>query len=238
MALDVALLARARRTGDAVDRVYSWSAPTLSVGRHERTDGVLDRAAIAAAGLDVVRRPTGGRALLHHREITYSVTAPVEDTLASSYARLTSLLMNALGRLGVPVTVAGATTRHASRVTGPCFAEPSTGELVAAGRKLAGSAQWRHEGALLQHGSILVHDDQDMLGALCLGERVILSPPATLASLLGREPSTSEFADALLAAIRARSDASAERLELEAAVSADASRLADDYRDPAWTWRR
>src|SRR5215207_3150452 len=76
MALDEALMARARRTGETVLRVYGWSRPTLSLGRNQRAAGLFDERALAERGVGVVRRPTGGRSLLHHREVTYSVTAP------------------------------------------------------------------------------------------------------------------------------------------------------------------
>src|SRR5689334_6142775 len=75
MAIDHALMARARRTGERVLRVYTWSAPTLSLGRHQSARGRIDPKVIEAHGVSLVRRPTGGRALLHHREVTYSVTA-------------------------------------------------------------------------------------------------------------------------------------------------------------------
>src|SRR5271154_4919364 len=96
MALDHALLARAARTGECVLRVYSWRSPTVSFGRHQRTAGGYDHLHLAA-----VRRPTGGRAVLHDREATYSVTAPVTRPLRATYARINRLLLDALHRLGV-----------------------------------------------------------------------------------------------------------------------------------------
>ena len=82
MATDVALLEHARRTGETTLRVYAWSRPTLSLGRHERARGLFATDVLHADGVDVVRRPTGGRALLHHREVTYSVTAPIGATIS------------------------------------------------------------------------------------------------------------------------------------------------------------
>src|SRR4051812_21636868 len=78
MARDIALQERASRTGEAVFSIYSWSTPTLSFGRNQPAIGLYDLDKIQALGIDVVRRPTGGRAILHHREITYSVTAPID----------------------------------------------------------------------------------------------------------------------------------------------------------------
>src|SRR3954468_9964962 len=90
MARDSALQARAAHTGETVFSVYSWSRPTLSFGRNQPARGQYDLKKIRAAGIDVVRRPTGGRAILHHREVTYSVTAPVdgEGSLRETYTRI------------------------------------------------------------------------------------------------------------------------------------------------------
>lgn len=246
MALDEALMARARATGETVLRVYSWSAPTLSFGRNQRARGDYDPSRLAAEGIDVVRRPTGGRALLHYREITYSVTAPVVagEGIGVVYARVNELLLDALDRLGVAAALASGGAPLPPG-TAPCFAEPSRGELVVGGRKLAGSAQWRDDGALLQHGSILVEDDQARIPLLLRPEaRASLpsaarsAPPATLREALGRRPAIDEVAGALFAAVRSRGDTHASALPLDASLRDDAARRAGHFRDPAWTWRR
>src|SRR5690348_11429556 len=127
MARDVALQARAARTGETVFSVYSWLRPTLSFGRNQTATGLYDLAKIRAAELDVVRRPTGGRAILHHREVTYSVTAPAGEAtaLGESYTTINRLLLDALGRLGVRATIAAPTRRSAPPSMSPCFNEPS-----------------------------------------------------------------------------------------------------------------
>src|SRR6476619_5981772 len=79
MARDTGLMDRARATGEAVLSVYSWERPTLSLGRNQTAAGRYDLTAIKHRGIDVVRRPTGGRALLHWHEVTYSVTAPIAE---------------------------------------------------------------------------------------------------------------------------------------------------------------
>src|SRR5579872_3055464 len=90
MALDEALMARARMHREWVLRVYGWSAPTISFGRNQAALGRYDRDRIRRRGFGVVRRPTGGRAILHHHEITYSVTAPIAlaGSLRESYERI------------------------------------------------------------------------------------------------------------------------------------------------------
>src|SRR5262249_12597169 len=149
-------------------RVYAWSAPTLSLGRNQTACGVYDARAARARGVSIVRRLTGGRAVLHHREVTYSVTAPVEDaaSLRESYARINRLLLDGLRRPGAAAEAAHPVGGPARPGFAPCFEAPAVGELVVSGRKLVGSAQVREDGALLQHGSILVEDDQGMLASL------------------------------------------------------------------------
>jgi lipoate-protein ligase A len=240
MGLDEALMARARRTGETVLRTYAWSVPTLSLGRNQRACGLYEDAALRAAGITVVRRPTGGRALLHHREITYSVTAPVglHESAAQAYAWINALLINALMALGAPVRAAARGGRPSRPTALPCFAEPAAGELAYEGRKLVGSAQWRDDGALLQHGSILVDDDQAMIPALMRVPPPPGPPPATLRGILGRAPSGGEMQEALTRALEALSGQVPQPLDLEPDARRDAERFADRYRDPVWTWRR
>jgi len=108
MACDQALMSRARRTDEAVLRIYRWAGPTLSLGRNQTARGAYDRHRAAELDVTFVRRPTGGRALLHHREVTYSVAAPesFDSTLHGAYTRINDMLLHALRALGVNATLA------------------------------------------------------------------------------------------------------------------------------------
>jgi lipoate-protein ligase A len=242
MALDEALMEAARSTGEWLLRVYSWVRPTISFGRNQTAQNQYDLDRIRELGLDIVRRPTGGRAILHHREVTYSVSAPLGGAgdLRDSYTRINRLLLHALHSLGARAEVAGDAGRATRPGIAPCFDEPAAGELMLGGRKLAGSAQWRADGALLQHGSILVGDDQSLLASLTLGADHDIPPPATLNEALGRAPSVSEVARALRDAVRVIESADPVELlfaldgELSARSSAHVVRYVDDH----WTWRR
>jgi lipoate-protein ligase A len=242
MALDEALMERARETREWVLRVYSWSRPTISLGRNQTARGCYDLTRIRELDLDVVRRPTGGRAILHHREITYSVTAPASDAgeLRESYSRINRLLLGALNTLGAHAEVASDRRRSVRPGMAPCFDEPSPGELVLGGRKLAGSAQWRADGALLQHGSILIADDQSLLGTLGSAVTHVIPRPATLTDALGRAPTVVETADALCGAIRILEDADVSEIRFDAddQLRARTSALVVRYEDDHWTWRR
>jgi lipoate-protein ligase A len=242
MARDTALQARAARTGETVFSIYSWSRPTLSFGRNQPASGLYDLGKIRAAGIDVVRRPTGGRAILHHREVTYSVTAPVRDAapLRETYSRINRILQAGLSRLGVSVEPASPSARASAPSARPCFETPGAGELVAHGSKLVGSAQWRDDGALLQHGSILVNDDQSGLGVLAAGThavRALIPAPATLHALLGRAPSSEEVASAMFDAVRSLEDADASELA-EDDIRDEALERVPHFLDEDWTWRR
>jgi len=243
MARDTALQTRAAETSETVFSVYSWTRPTLSFGRHQPAIGLYDIERIRSAAIDVVRRPTGGRAILHNREVTYSVTAPLDDaeTLREAYSRINRILLDGLARLGVLAGIAAPTERAPAPSIRPCFETPGEGELVADGAKLVGSAQWRDGRALLQHGSILVEDDQSSLNSFAAGAMdesfSSIGQPATLAALLGRAPDTAEVASAMFDAVRSLEDPNAIELR-EDEIRADALSLLPRFLDDEWTWRR
>jgi lipoate-protein ligase A len=243
MARDTTLLARAAKTSETVFSVYSWNRPTLSFGRHQPAIGRYDIDRIRAAGLDVVRRPTGGRVILHDHEVTYSVTAPIEESepLRDAYSRINRILVDGLARLGVVAGLAAPSERAPAPSIRPCFEMPGEGELVADGAKLVGSAQWRDGGALLQHGSILVEDDQSSLPSFAAGavdgSGGVIAQPATLTALLGRAPDATEVASAMFDAVRSLEDAQATELD-EDEIRADALQHLPHFLDKEWTWRR
>ncbi|MFN2637067.1 MAG: biotin/lipoate A/B protein ligase family protein [Gemmatimonadaceae bacterium] len=243
MARDTALLARAARTGETVFSVYGWERPTLSLGRNQPANGRYDLNRIRAADVDIVRRPTGGRAILHHREATYSVTAPLEpkDSLRETYGRINHILVSGLARLGIRASFAAPKLRASAPSTRPCFETPAEGELVADGRKLVGSAQWRDEDALLQHGSILIENDQGSLAGFAANadeiERDSLPNPATLTDLMGYAPALEEIATAMFGAVRELVDPAAAEMpeqEIRDLALAEVPHFLDDN----WTWRR
>ena len=240
MATDVALMRLARESGLWMLRLYTWEAPSLSLGRNQPARGQYDERRAERDGIAIVRRPTGGRALLHHREVTYSVTAPAADagSLRESYWRINMLLLDGLRRLGIPAQLSTDAGRAPGPSLMPCFVAPVVGEIVADGRKLVGSAQWRDAGALLQHGSILVDDDQPMVGALTLVPVPPAAAPATLRELMGRAPAVDEVAEALWTAVRAREDGVATRVTTGPPFDEWVAEERRRFTDPAWTWRR
>lgn len=238
MALDEALMRISQRTGDAYFRLYGWASPTLSLGRNQRARGYYDLAAAQSLGVGFVRRPTGGRALLHNREITYSVAMPAQSSAraAESYSFINEVLLEGLRGLGVSATRATAAS-HLPPGLRPCFDAPSAHEIVIDERKLVGSAQWRRGGTLLQHGSILVRDDQGAIPQLML-ER-LASPPvaATLHDALGWDPGVADAASPIRKALEKRVGATVAEFDVELA-GPDVQELQRNYSDDSWTWRR
>ena len=240
MALDEALLHRVAQSGETIFRVYAWAVPTVSLGRNQPARGCYDLPIATTRGIAFVRRPTGGRAILHHREITYAVAAPLSayGSLPESYRTINRLLLEALRTLGVDAREALASTRAPVPSTAPCFDVPVSGELVVDGRKLVGSAQVRDADAFLQHGSILVENDQHLLTEMVVDPEP--SPaPATLRGLTGRLVTVDEFANALAAAVGMHDTRPPRLLKLDEALLNDVrSLIRTRYSRADWTWRR
>ncbi len=208
MASDLAVL-EAVTAGEAPPtvRLYSWSPPCLSLGRHQPEDAA-DRRFCRQEGIDVVRRPTGGRAVLHHLERTYSVAAPLGEpplprALQDSYRRICAGLVRACRILGVDAELTGGEVNLSlpgPRTTVPCFETPAGGEVVVAGRKLVGSSMRAHHGVILQHGAILLDwDGRLQAGAMGLADDSRLRPHVTtFAEQLGAVPPTDALDRALL----------------------------------------
>jgi lipoate-protein ligase A len=167
MSLDMLLLDRAERHGESWLRLYQWEPHCLSFGRHEPACRSYDVERIHTLGLDTVRRPTGGRAVWHARELTYAVAAPwhVFGSLRSAYQEIHGVLAEALEALGIETSLAPR-ARTPALDSGGCFTQPVGGEVLSGGRKVVGSAQVRRGSAFLQHGSILLEGDQRLVEEL------------------------------------------------------------------------
>ncbi|HXG45900.1 MAG TPA: lipoate--protein ligase family protein [Gemmatimonadales bacterium] len=240
MALDLALLEHAERTGHGIVRLYRWDPFALSFGRHEPALRRYDRDAITRRGLDVVRRPTGGRAVWHARELTYAVAAPVGALGGhqESYHRIHRLIAAGLARLGAPVELAPARPAE-SPGAGACFASAAGGEITAGGRKLVGSAQLRQGGAVLQHGSVLLEDDQSLVTEVARSPETPRRPrEATLHGLLGRRVAFDEVAAAIAEVLEDTWGPVTRLGTTPAPLARRAEALGPAFRDPAWTWRR
>ncbi len=167
MALDQTLLEAACEE-DFVPtlRFYRWSPPALSIGRFQPIDDV-DLDSCAAEGIEVTRRPTGGKSILHLDDFTYSIVMPrgfpLPDGVVEAYRLISEGILLALERLGLDAVIRPGGGEDYRRTGGACFAASTQADLECGGRKLCGSAQVRRGGALLQHGSILLKDQSGLL---------------------------------------------------------------------------
>jgi len=246
MAVDAALLDLARRSKRGVWRQYAWERPTVSFGRNEQVTGRYSAASLDEVALERVRRPTGGRALLHWREITYAVAFPLGDDVSwrVPYAEINTVLLAALRELGVAAELAPE-RRHIVRLDGPvCFAAPAAGEITVAGRKLVGSAVWRERGAYLQHGSILLADDQGLLARASLVPQDPAPHAATLETCGAAHVTSALFAESIGEALGAAAGSVPIpnwHASTEAFGEAFARSVAEHeqhFADVAWLWRR
>jgi lipoate-protein ligase A len=212
MALDEALMLGRLRHGSAPTlRFYGWAPPTVSLGYGQRLDGRIDTGAALAMGIGLVRRATGGSAILHegpNLEITYSVAAAAGDfdgaaDLLETYRWIGEGLLAGLRALGAPVEMVPVQPSDPAAMPAFCFARTGSFELEVDGRKLAGSAQRRQGAAFLQHGAIMLGADPARLRRVFPGGRDPLADMTTLEAVLGRRPSFDEAALALAEGFRA-----------------------------------
>jgi lipoate-protein ligase A len=233
MAIDQALLERADRHAESWLRLYQWAPHCLSFGRHEPARLRYDAEHISARGIDTVRRPTGGRAVWHAEELTYSVATPYSrfGTLKAAYLEIHEMLAGALQMLGAAVSLADRSWTPPLGF-GACFAHAVGGEIMMGERKVVGSAQLRSGSALLQHGSVLLQDRQNVVREL-MKENRTLDP-----SSLWMEPwaEAGDVAEAITTAASRRWPGEWERGTDEAAVLEEASIHYSHYRSADWTW--
>ncbi len=235
MALDQALLDDVDRRGEvAYLRLYRWSPPCLSFGRNEPALSRYDRSEIERLGLDVVRRPTGGRAVWHDDEVTYAVAAPVAafGCLRDSYHAIHQRLARALRALGVDATLAPLGVRPGALSAGACFAQPVGGEVLVRGRKVVGSAQVRQGNAFVQHGSILLGGSQDIVAQVSR-EPSRAANATSLSESVGRRVTFEEVASAITQSWLGAGESWRPK-EPHALPHPPLTAFSDS----AWTWRR
>ena len=170
MAVDEYLLEHSDERGDSpVLRLYSFDPPAISIGFHQVPGKVVDLEAVRGDGIDIVRRITGGRALLHDGELTYSVTSPLDSSffasgLQETFISISSAIVDALKILGIDAMISGGKAFKGEKETvPPCLVSTSRHEITAGGRKIVGSAQRRRSGSFLQHGSILLRPGSERI---------------------------------------------------------------------------
>jgi len=252
MAVDEAILQTAG-SGQALPtlRLYAWNPPCLSLG-YAQPFADVDVERLNARGWDVVRRATGGRAILHTDELTYSVTAPLADplmqgTILESYQRLAQALVAGVRSLGIPVEMAEHAPATGAAKGPVCFEVPSAYEIVTGGKKLIGSAQARKKEGVLQHGTFpLVGDLTRITQALFFADEQaraaaaekLLKRATTAESVTGQQIAWETAAQAIVESFQQELGLCFERGELSGEEQSRAADLFQNkYAHPVWTER-
>jgi lipoate-protein ligase A len=167
MAVDEYLLHSLEEDSQTYLRFYQWEKPTVSLGYSQNVEEVTNLDYCRENSIDVVRRITGGKLVLHHREITYSVCSSDNITfppsLSGSYRLISEALMNGLKKMGIDSYLASEAPASYAKGNLPCFSYPARNEIEVDGKKIVGSAQKRLGARFIQHGSIPVEDNGDLL---------------------------------------------------------------------------
>jgi lipoate-protein ligase A len=261
MALDESILEHIGR-GESLPtlRLYAWDPACLSLG-HAQPFSDVDTTRLRGRGWEAVRRATGGRAILHTDELTYSVIAPSDEprvagSVLESYNRLAQALLLAVKNLELPVEMKEL-VGHVSEVPAGgnvtstlnpvCFEVPSAYEITVDGKKLIGSAQARKKEGVLQHGSLPLTGDLTRICQALVFESEsaredasarLLTRAATVESALGREVSWETAARAFIRAFEAQLGLSLERRGLSESESRRTDELVKEkYDHPSWTER-
>lgn len=250
MALDEAVLESVERgISRPVLRLYAWEPACLSLGRAQPLADA-DQERLQARGWELVRRITGGRAILHADELTYSVIGTVQEprlagSVLESYNRLAQALFDAVQSLGLPVEVQSTRTPGDRDPNPVCFEVPSTYEITVGGRKLIGSAQARRKEGVLQHGSLPLHGDLTRIcEALSFQDEAereaargrLLAHAVTVEGVLDRQVSWERAAQAFVAAFETRLEIDFEEGEISPQERTRAQAMVrEKYAHPEWT---
>ncbi|AFS70006.1 MULTISPECIES: lipoate--protein ligase family protein [Exiguobacterium] len=258
MAIDEALIGFVGRGEVAPTlRFYSWEPRGLSVGHFQRAVKDIDRERIEQLGIPIVRRMTGGRAVLHADELTYSIVIPetsegLPKTVIESYRMLTEGVRKGYHHLGIPVEFSVPMTEQEKEElrkpkSAVCFDAASYYELAVGKRKVAGSAQVRHQGVVLQHGSVpLSVDEGELFDCFVYEDETIrermkarfAGKAVALNELAGRTVSFEEVRVAFLKGFEEALQLTFTPLEFTEHQWQEIERLAAKYRSEEWNWKR
>lgn len=258
MAMDEALLNFVSRGEiDPVIRFYTWNPATLSIGYFQRLQKEIDIDKVKEKGYGLVRRQTGGRGVLHDKELTYSVIVPeshpnMPSTVTEAYKIISQGLLEGFKNLGFETYFAIPRSKEErDKLKQPrssvCFNAPSWYELVVEGRKIAGSAQTRQKGVILQHGSILQDIDIDDLFDMFKfkNERLkakmkenFVQKAVAINDISNQHITLNEMENAFEAGFKKGLNIDFKPLELTKKQLEEVQELEDKYRSEAWMYRK
>ncbi len=258
MAMDEALLNFVSRGEiDPVIRFYTWNPATLSIGYFQRLQKKIDIDKVKEKGYGLVRRQTGGRGVLHDKELTYSVIVPeshpnMPSTVTEAYKIISQGLLEGFKNLGFETYFAIPRSKEErDKLKQPrssvCFDAPSWYELVVEGRKIAGSAQTRQKGVILQHGSILQDIDIDDLFDMFIfkNERLkakmkenFVQKAVAINDISNQHITLNEMENAFKSGFKKGLNIDFKPLELTEKQKEEVQELEEKYRSEAWMYRK
>ncbi|TDM42549.1 lipoate--protein ligase family protein [Macrococcoides goetzii] len=258
MALDEALLNFVSEGKlPPVIRFYGWNPATLSIGYFQKIEKEIDLEKVKSKGYGLVRRATGGRGVLHDKELTYSVIVPEEHpempkTVTEAYRVISQGLLEGFIDLGLDAYfTVPRTEEQRAKLKDPrssvCFDAPSWYELVVEGRKIAGSAQTRQKGVILQHGSILQSIDVDELFDLFTYQnprlkdkmkKAFYSKAVSIQDLTDKEITIEMMEEAFFKGFEKGLNKKLVPFEMTDALRDETNRLIEKYKSDAWTYRK
>ncbi|KEI46383.1 octanoyltransferase [Staphylococcus epidermidis UC7032] len=258
MAMDEALLNFVSRGEiDSVIRFYTWNPATLSIGYFQRLQKEIDIDKVKEKGYGLVRRQTGGRGVLHDKELTYSVIVPeshpnMPSTVTEAYKIISQGLLEGFKNLGFETYFAIPRSKEErDKLKQPrssvCFDAPSWYELVVEGRKIAGSAQTRQKGVILQHGSILQDIDIDDLFDMFIfkNERLkakmkenFVQKAVAINDISNQHITLNEMENAFKSGFKKGLNIDFKPLELTEKQKEEVQELEEKYRSEAWMYRK
>ncbi|UXR44099.1 lipoate--protein ligase family protein [Staphylococcus simulans] len=258
MAMDEALLNFVSRGEiDPVIRFYTWDPATLSIGYFQRLKKEIDIEKVKEKGYGLVRRQTGGRGMLHDKELTYSVIVPeshpnMPKTVTEAYRVISQGLLEGFKLLGFDAYFAVPKSKEErEKLKQPrssvCFDAPSWYELVVEGRKIAGSAQTRQKGVILQHGSILKDIDIDDLFDMFIFKndrlkdkmkQAFVDKAVAINDISDKTISIEEMEVAFEKGFQKGLNINFKPLELTKEQQAEVKELAEKYKSEEWTYRK
>ncbi|MBP2652374.1 MAG: biotin/lipoate protein ligase [Firmicutes bacterium] len=257
MAIDEAImLSHSRGEVPPTIRFYRWSPPAVSLGYFQKAEVEIDFDECRRRGIDVIRRLTGGRAVLHDTEITYSLVISenypgIPSTITGSYRYFSAGLVTGLEKLGIkaqmslPRSAYSRIDQRKKLASAACFDSPSSYEITYAGRKFVGSAQVRKQAVILQHGSVLLSFSPEKLAAVLklptrdrreLMVSTLNDSVTSVEKILGGKINWEEVRTALLMGVCETLEVTASNGCLTSEEQIVSQQLANDkYRNPAWT---
>jgi lipoate-protein ligase A len=238
MARDEFLFRKCHESKCGFFRIYAWERPSFSTGVSQKAVKALNLDFIKANGCDYVRRITGGKTVLHDREITYAIASSEdlffkEHDLHQSYLLISRVLVQALRSLGVEAVLSQGSPSELSRSHNPCFSFPTPNEIEVKGKKIIGSAQKRDKQALLQHGSIPLTMNYDLYAAGAnFSPELIARSMTTWSDISGR--SRQELTAALVQSFQSFIGTDFRPLEFNQEDQRQLAVLAEKYSSDAW----